>query len=476
MTSSTVDSAFLARLRDLLGDALIEDEGTRAELSSDFGRFVFKTPAAVARCRSTEEVAAVVRLCADAGVPVSARGQGHTQTGQSITTGIVLDTAAMNRILAIDQDRQVAVCEGGVVWRDLVLATLPLGLIPRVLTNNLGVSLAGTTSMAGLGVASFRYGTQADNAIEIEVVTGAGEVLVCNAEQNREAWEMFRCGLGQFGLITKVTMQLRRCPPKVRMYSLLYHDLSSFMHDAEQLMWDEDKTAATVGGICSPCPMGFRRIGEGLGLGTGVVGFARWFYPMFPTIEFEDGQEPDDAAFLGRLSKPELVHVHDVDQEFFCRRMEPMFEAWKMNGYWEQPHPWMETILPWEVAKDYIDTVLGNLPPGALGAGGHVLLWPSRADSSSVPLFKYPPGKQVMGWGILGAVPQSHLKQMLASLDMASEMSIAFGGKRYLSGYITFNTPERWAAHYGDTWPRMCAAKKRFDPAGIFGSGFIQFE
>jgi FAD/FMN-containing dehydrogenase len=65
---------------------------------------------------------------------------------------------------------------------------------------------------------------------------------------------------------------------------------------------------------------------------------------------------------------------------------------------------------------------------------------------------------------------------MLASLDMASEMSIAFGGKRYLSGYITFNTPERWAAHYGDAWPRMCAAKKRFDPAGIFGSGFIQFE
>lgn len=471
-----LEGAALVGLQSLLGDRLVLAEDVRREFESDFGRFVRKMPQAVARCHNAQEVAALVRICAEYSIPVSSRGQGHTQTGQSVTEGIVLDTAAMNTIYEIDRERMVAVCDGGVVWRDLVLTTLPLGLIPRVLTNNLGVSLAGTTSMAGLGVASFRYGTQADNAVEIEVVTGAGEILVCNAEQNREAWDMFRCGLGQFGLITKVTMQLRACPPKVRMYSLLYHDLATFMKDAEALMWDEDRVAATVGGICSPCAMGFRRIGEGLGLGTGVVGFGRWFYPMFPTIEFEPGQEPDDAAFLGRLSNPELVHVHDVDQEFFCRRMEPMFEAWRMTGYWEQPHPWMETVLPWDTAKDYIETVLGNLPPGALGAGGHVLLWPSRADSSRVPLFRYPEGRQVMGWGILGAVPRSHLDAMLASLDMASEMSIAFGGKRYLSGYITFDTAERWAAHYGDAWPRMCAAKRQFDPAGIFGSGFIQFE
>jgi FAD/FMN-containing dehydrogenase len=345
-----------------------------------------------------------------------------------------------------------------------------------VLTNNLGVTLAGTTSMAGLGVASFRYGTQADNAVEIEVVTGAGEILTCNAEQNREACEMFRCGLGQFGLITKVTMRLRECPPNVRAYTLLYDDLAAFMHDAEALMWDEDQAAATVGGICSPCPLGFRKIGDGLGLGTGVVGFARWFYPMFPTIEFADGEEPDDSAFLSKLTGPELVHVHDVSQEFFCRRMEPMFELWHVSGYWEQAHPWMETIMPWDAAQSYIDTVLSNLPPGALGGGGHVLLWPSRTDSSSVPLFKHPGGKQVMGWGVLGAVPPTHLEQMLASLDMASEMSIAMGGKRYLSGYITFDSTERWANHYGDAWPRMCEAKKRFDPANIFGSGFIQFE
>jgi FAD/FMN-containing dehydrogenase len=167
----------------------------------------------------------------------------------------------------------------------------------------------------------------------------------------------------------------------------------------------------------------------------------------------------------------------DLSAVEFARRMEPMFEAWRLSGYWENPHPWMETTLPWESARGYIDTVLANLPPGALGSGGHVLLWPARTDTSQVPLFAHPDGDMVLGWGILGAVHPSKLDEMLAQLDMASELSIGFGGKRYLSGYITFDTPERWRAHFGDAaWERLCAAKKRWDPAGILGSGFIQFD
>lgn len=126
------------------------------------------------------------------------------------------------------------------------------------------------------------------------------------------------------------------------------------------------------------------------------------------------------------------------------------------------------TTLPWDSAKEYIETILSNLPPGALGAGGHVLLWPAKTSTSSVPLFIAPGGEQVLGWGVLGAVPESKLDEMLTQLDMASELSIAYGGQAPTSpGFITFDTPERWAAHYGDQWPRLCAAKRRWDPNGI---------
>jgi FAD/FMN-containing dehydrogenase len=87
----------------------------------------------------------------------------------------------------------------------------------------------------------------------------------------------------------------------------------------------------------------------------------------------------------------------------------------------------------------------------------------------------HPPGEYVMGWGILPAVPEKFLEQALAQLDMASELAIAYGGKRYLSGYVTFDSPARWAQHFGAEWPRVCAAKSRFDPDGILSPGFIQY-
>jgi FAD/FMN-containing dehydrogenase len=208
-----------------------------------------------------------------------------------------------------------------------------------------------------------------------------------------------------------------------------------------------------------------------------MIGQGVWLFPMFLTVEFEPGAEPDDAQVLARLAPWRHANTQDVTAVEFARRMEPMFEAWKLSGYWEQPHPWMETTLPWETAKDYVETVLANLPPGALGPGGHVLLWPARTATSRVPLFAHPGGEKVLGWGILGSVPRVKLDEMLTQLDLASEMSIAFGGKRYLSGYITFDSAERWRNHFGDdAWARLCAAKKRWDPAGILAPGFIQYE
>jgi FAD/FMN-containing dehydrogenase len=73
-------------------------------------------------------------------------------------------------------------------------------------------------------------------------------------------------------------------------------------------------------------------------------------------------------------------------------------------------------------------------------------------------------------------VPEKFVEQALTQLDMASELSIAYGGKRYLSGYITFDTEEKWAAHFGDEWPRIQAAKKKYDPDGILAPGFIVYE
>lgn len=472
---ATVES--LGELKEILGDRVLLEEEVRALYRSDFGRLVDRLPGAVVRCASAEDVAEVVRFCRDRKIPIASRGQGHTQTGQATTEGgVLLDTSSMATIHEIDETGEIATVDCGVVWRDLVTATLEKGLIPRVLTNNLGVQISGTLSMAGLGVASFRYGAQVDNAVEIEVVTGTGEIVTCSRERNRDLFDVVRCGLGQFGVITRAKIRLRKCKSVVRKYFLLYDDLGQVMEDAKKVMDPENPTFSSLESWCTPCLQGMKKIGEGMELGEGMQTFAYWLYPFHATVDFDPGEEPDDAAVLAGLSPYRHVHTEDFSQYEFANRMDPVFELWRRSGYWDMAHPWMETILPWETARDFIEFTLSQTPPQALGPGGHILLWPAYARTSDAPLFMHPEGEHVMGWGILPGVPFKFLDLALARLDMASELSIGYGGKRYLSGYITFDTAEKWAQHFGDRWPMILEAKKKFDPDGIMAPGFIQYE
>ncbi|HKI02528.1 MAG TPA: FAD-binding protein [Thermoanaerobaculia bacterium] len=473
--TSTADA--LRELQEILGDRILFDEETRSLYRSDFGRLVDRLPAAVARCTSAEEVAEVVRFCRERKIPIASRGQGHTQTGQATTEGgVLLDTSSLNTIHEIDEAAETATVGAGVVWRDLVSAALAKGLVPRVLTNNLGVAISGTLSMAGLGVASFRYGTQADNAAELQVVTGTGEIVVCSREQNRDLFDVVRCGLGQFGVITRATVRLRKCKSIVRKYYLVYDDLGAVMEDAKKVMSPDNPTFSSIESWCTPCLQGIKKIGDGMALGEGMQTFAYWLYPVHPTVEFDPGEEPDDAAVLAGLNPYRHVHTEDFTQHEFCNRMDPVFELWRRSGYWDMAHPWMETTLPWDTAREFIEAALAITPPQALGPGGHILLWPAYTATSDVPLFMHPGGEFVMGWGILPGVPRQYLDRALPQLDMASELSIAYGGKRYLSGYVTFDTAEKWAGHFGDRWPMILEAKKKFDPDGIMAPGFIQYE
>ncbi|MEL7059091.1 MAG: FAD-binding protein [Acidobacteriota bacterium] len=476
VATETVSSA-IEGLAEAFGARIVLDLEVREQFQTDFGKVVHRLPGAVARCVNAQEVAEVVRYCREHGLHVVGRGQGHTQTGQSTTDGgVVIDTASMQTIHEININELWAECDAGVVWRDLVAQTVPMGYVPPVLTNNLGVTLGGTTSVAGLGVASYRFGTQADNAIEIEVVTGTGEILRASADENSDLWNVARCGLSQFGIITRVRMRLRPCKQKVRMYHLLYDDLGVFMKDAEKVMDPEDNRFHTLESRCAPCPIFMKRIGEGLKLREGAQLYAYWTYPMFLTVEYDEGEDPDDAALLEGMQHHKHLRTDEYTQLEFCNRLLPVFEIWHMSGNWQMPHPWVETVLPWDKAQEFIEFALDNLPPQSLGPAGHILLWPSRGSTSNVPLFKHPGGDFVMGWGILPAVPEEYLDMALEQLDMVSKLSIGYGGKRYLSGYVTFSTVEEWKEHFGEeTWAMIQEAKAKFDPDHILAPGFIQY-
>ena len=230
------------------GDRILLDEEVRASFRSDFGRMVDRLPGAVARCTSAEEVAEVVRFCRERRSRSSPAARATPRAASPPPTAACCSTPpSMSTIHEIDEAGETATVDAGVVWRDLVEATCAQGLVPRVLTNNLGVAISGTLSMAGLGVASFRYGTQADNAVELQVVTGTGEIVTCSREENRELFDVVRCGLGAVR-----HHHPRQGPPaaaasrSVRKYYLLYDDLGALMEDASKVMDPENPTFSSL--------------------------------------------------------------------------------------------------------------------------------------------------------------------------------------------------------------------------------------
>jgi len=456
----------IQELDKLLPGRVHTDGSSLQDKSSDFGRMIRRMPGAVVRPSNTEDVVTVVRFARANRLPVATRGEAHTQSGQALTEGgVLLDMTSLSKIETLDPNGPTVTCEAGVRWMELVAATTGRGLIPPVLTNNLGVTVGGTLSVAGLGVASYHHGSQGDNALELEVVTGAGDRVKCSSTENREVFDVARSGLGQFGIITRAKLRLRPCRPMTRTYFILYDSLPALAKDAEALM--ESDRFHYLESWCVPCPQGFRKVeGE-------FQPFAEWFYPLHVTVEFDPASPPDDSASLDGLHFYRKTHVGERTLLEFSNRLEPLFAVWKRMGYWANTHPWMETILPWNVAPQYIQQVLSSLPPTLLG-GGHVLLWPCKGTTSSVPLFMTPRTKYVMGFGILPGIPPEFLEPVKARLNRASDASMAAGGKRYLSGLITFDRP-RWKQHFGEAWPRILQLKKAYDPDGVLNPGFIDY-
>ena len=456
--------SWAGELAQEISGTVLTDDAAREAVATDFGRIVVRRPQAVVRPASAEDVQRVVKFAARHSLSLATRGSGHSQTGQSLSDQIVLDTNSLSQVTHVEED--AVTVQAGIKWRALVEHLAPQHLSPPVLTNNLDVTVGGTLSMGGLGVASWRHGTQADNCLGLEVVTGTGEIIRCSASENRDLFDAARAGAGQFGVITAAVLRVRRYRPRFHSFYLLYDDLAALLDDLKAVMADE--RFEYLESWCVPCPQGFKKVG---GLRQP---FAQWFFPLHATIEVEEGASPEAAAEkLAGLKFYKHVHTEDGELPEFFTRLDNLFALWKRGGFWDYAHPWMECVLPWETTAMYISQVLANLPPQAL-VGGHILLWPARGAASSVPLFMRPQSAFLMGFGILPAVPQQFVNEVLPRLNMASQASGMMGGKRYLSGWINFDHAA-WKAHYGANWNFVAAAKQKFDPQGILNPGFVKY-
>lgn len=135
-----------------------------------------RVPVGVVAPRDADDVAAALRVCAAAGVPVVPRGGGTSIAGQATGVGVVLDlTRHMNTLVSVDPAARTAVVQPGLVLDRLRDAVRPYGLTfgPDPSTHS-RCTLGGMIGNNACGAHSVAWGTTADNVAELSVTAYGG--------------------------------------------------------------------------------------------------------------------------------------------------------------------------------------------------------------------------------------------------------------------------------------------------------------
>jgi glycolate oxidase len=214
-----IPSHLLPDLRDAVGEAFVRADPDALAL---YGQDALKkphTPDAVVLPASTAEVAAVVRACAAARVPIVPRGAGTGYTGGSVPTagGIVVSLERLDRILAIDEENLLAIVQPNVITGQLQEAVERVGLFypPDPASLNRSVIGGNVAECAG-GPRAFKYGTTKRYVLGLEAVLPTGEIVRTGSKtvKNVVGYDLTQVLVGSEGTLAIITEIVLRLVPK----------------------------------------------------------------------------------------------------------------------------------------------------------------------------------------------------------------------------------------------------------------------
>ncbi|MBL8569274.1 MAG: FAD-binding protein [Phreatobacter sp.] len=199
------------------GEGVITEENERRAFETDALTSYRRIPMVVVLPETTEQVAAIMKLCHAEGVPVVARGAGTSLCGGSIPQedAVVLGVAKMNRVLDTNfADRTMRVqagitnlaISGEVAHAGFFYAPDP--------SSQLACTIAGNVAMNSGGAHCLKYGVTANNILGLKLVTVEGEVVeIGGAALDSPGYDLiglFVGSEGQLGVVTEVTVRILR--------------------------------------------------------------------------------------------------------------------------------------------------------------------------------------------------------------------------------------------------------------------------
>ena len=427
-------------LTDLSG-TLLFDDAERQAAADDFGHIVHRLPTAVLKPGSAEDIVKMVQFANRRGLKVAMRGNGHAMFGQAqVDAGVVIDSTTLNSVRVINSGGRPAIEAGpGALWSAVLDAAYAHKLTPPV-TVPAFLSVGGTISTGGFHASTWREGFQVDHVLELQVVTGHGQLVTCSDERNSDLFNAVLAGMGQCGIIVKVVMALVPAPTHVLFLVLSYADWQGAIADSTFLVNDgrfnefDGDTAVRPGG------------GFTFNLRCGA------FYdaPNSPA-------ESQLLSGLGFASKRTRVMTY---AEYYRRT--PLSPS-------SLPHPWLHLCLPASKSVEYGNRVLAT-PTEVAFSNQLFSVW--RTSSMKRPLARVPKEDLVVRFQLLRRPPASFtdIGSLVAMNRTLYERARDMGGTRLTTTAIPFSQAD-WIQYYGPAWESFRKAKQRFDPNNVLTPG-----
>lgn len=192
-----------------------------AVVSEDESTLEPVVPLAVVWAENADEISRVVKVCCDSRTPITTRGAGSALEGSTIplSNGIVLDLSRMTKVINYWPDDLHVQVEPGIIYDDLNNYLKRDGLFfpPSPGGSSDIATIGGMVSTNASGIYSVKYGGTKEYVLELEIVTGAGEILKLGnrAIKRSSGYNLVDLIVGSEGtlaIISSVTLRLAGLP------------------------------------------------------------------------------------------------------------------------------------------------------------------------------------------------------------------------------------------------------------------------
>jgi FAD/FMN-containing dehydrogenase len=192
------------------------------------------------------------------GMPVRlAKRTSNLFRPRSAASGPGLDVSGLTGVVSVDAGARTADVQGFCTYEDLVEVTLAHGMIPLVVPQLRTITLGGAVTGLGIEATSFRNGLPHESVLEMDVLTGDGEVVTATPDgPSADLFATFPNSYGSLGYATRLRIELEAVPRYVDLRHVRLDGLDDLVGTVEQIVaeraWDGIRVDGLDGVVFEP--------------------------------------------------------------------------------------------------------------------------------------------------------------------------------------------------------------------------------